>query len=111
MSLIIAGGWNKIDPDKEMHLGHIHEKDGKRAHDKRCDYCLKWMVYDIKDIASWKENIKMGLNDWPEKVHCGSDHCVEYHRRVIKHEEKIKAQAKRIADARFFKLAQMGLVS
>lgn len=105
------GSWKKIDPEKEMHLGHIHEKDGKRAHDKRCDYCGHWMAYDIKDIASWRENIKMGANDWPEKVHCGSEHCVEYHRRVLAHEERVKAQMKKIADARFQKLSKMGLIS
>lgn len=108
---IIMGGWNKVDPDKEMHLGHLFEKDGKRAHDKRCDYCGRWMTYDLKNIHEWRENVKIGLNDWPEKVHCGSTHCVEYHRRVVANEDKIKAEARAVADARFFKMMKLGLVA
>jgi len=110
-NLIIAGGWKKVDPDKEQHLGHIFEKDGKRAHDKRCDYCGRWMTYDIKNIHEWGSNAKMGLNDWPEKVHCGSEHCQEYHYRVIRHEEKVKAQAKAAMDRIFLSMKKQGVVS
>lgn len=102
---IILGGWSKVDPAKEQHLGHIFEKDGKRAHDKRCDYCGTWMTYDVKNIAMWFENIKMGLNGWPEKVHCGSSHCIEYHRRVQAHEVKVRAEAARVLEIRMQKLA------
>lgn len=112
MSTIIqVGRWKKIDPEKEMHLGHLHEKDGHRAHDKKCDYCGRWMTYDIKSIHLWGDNVKMGFHDWPEKVHCGSQHCIEYHRRYLKHEDKIKAEAKRVSDLRFLKLTKMGLIS
>jgi len=112
MSQIIASGrWSKIDPEKERHLGHIYERDGRRAHDKRCDYCGKWMSYDVKNIATWGDNAKIGLNNWPEKIHCGSTHCTDYHVRVMRHEEKVKEQARRAADAMFFKLTKAGLVA
>lgn len=110
MSLIVAGRWTKIDPVKEQHLGHIYEKDGKRAHDKRCDYCGKWMCYDVRDIAAWGDNVKIGLNGWPEKVHCGSDHCIEYHSRTLRHEEKLKNIVKRETDRMFFKMKKMGVI-
>ena len=111
MSIIVAGKWAKVDPAKEQHLGHIFEKEGKRAHQKRCDYCGDWMTYDVKNIHEWGDNAKIGLNQWPEKVHCGSAHCIEYHRRVLKHEENVKAQAKRVMDRYFFKMKKKGLVA
>lgn len=109
--IITAGRWTKVDPEKEKHLGHIFERDGKRSHDKRCDYCGKWMCYDVKDIHFWGDNVKIGLNDWPEKVHCGSAHCVEYHVRVLKHEETVKRQARQAADRMFSKLIKQGLIA
>ena len=87
MPNIIIGKYKFIDPDKEMYLGYGYEKDGKRALEKRCDYCGKWMTFDIKNIHLWDDNIKMGFNDVPEKIHCGSAHCIEYHRRVLAHEK------------------------
>lgn len=112
MTTVIAGGrWQKVDPQKERHLGHIFERDGRRSHDKRCDYCGRWMCYDLRKVAEWGDNSKIGLNNWPEKVHCGSTHCQEYHRRVLKHEKRIQADARRIADERFLRLVKKGLVA
>ena len=110
MSIILAGRWTKIDPQKEPHLGHIHERDGKRAHDKRCDYCGRWMVYDLKNIADWGDNVKMGIHGWPEKVHCGSSHCTDYHNRVMKHEKDLIQRQRLAADRLFKKLKKQGVV-
>lgn len=112
MSAVVrVGNWKKIDPEKEMHLGHLYEKDGKRALDKRCDYCGRWMTFDVKNIQAWGDNVKMGHNNWPEKVHCGSEHCQYYHARVLKHEKRMEEEAKRRREAIFFKLAKKGLVA
>lgn len=109
--IIVANRWTKIDPQKDPHLGHMHERaGGQRSHDKRCDYCGKWIVYDVKNIAEWGDNVKIGLHRWPEKVHCGSTHCTDYHKRVLKHEEKLKEQTARASERLFLKLKKKGVL-
>ena len=110
--MIISGGsWKYVDPSKEQYLGHQYEKDGKRAHDKRCDYCRVYMVFDIKNVHEWGDNMKMGFNDWPEKVHCGSSHCTEYHRRVKIHEEKQARLRAQHNTNLFFDLKRQGVIA
>jgi len=108
--IIRSGSWKFVDPSKKPYLGYKYENNGKQAHDKRCDYCGVYMTYDIKNIAAWRENVKLGHDGWPEKVHCGSTCCVEYHRRVQAHEAN---QAKRVVDYNqglFTKLKKQGVV-
>jgi hypothetical protein len=105
------GGWQRVDPAKEAHLGHIHEKDGKRAHEKRCDYCRAYFTYDIKAIHLWGDNLKMGFNNWPEKVHCGSEHCQDYHHRVKLHEKRQAEAMARSTGNLFFDLKRQGLIA
>lgn len=103
----------KIDPEAkgEMHLGHQYEKDGSRSIDKRCDYCGKWMVFDCKNYLDWGTNVKIAFNGVPEKVHCGSAHCCDYHHRVIIHQEKLKRELAERHERLFFSLKGKGLVS
>lgn len=111
MSIVIGNRWQRVDPAKEAHLGHIFERDGKRAHEKRCDYCRIYFTYDIKDIHLWGDNIKMGFNNWPEKVHCGTEHCEYYHRRVKAQEKLELERAARIGTDNFFRLKRKGIVA
>ncbi len=110
MPNIIVDRYKFVDPDKELYLGYEFEKNGKRALEKRCDYCGKWMVFDIKDIHKWGDNIKIGFNGMPEKVHCGSLHCQEYHRRVLAHERKQAEEAAERGVELFKKLKKQGMV-
>lgn len=110
MSIILAGSWTKIDPEKEKHLGHQYEKGGMRAHEKRCDYCGRWMTFDIKSVHLWGDNMKMGFNDWPEKIHCGSEHCQDYHNRVKKHEARQAFELEQKREKLVFSLQKKGLL-
>lgn len=88
MARIIIGKYKAVDKDREMYLGHKHEKDGKMAHEKKCNYCGSWMCYDIRDIDSWGNNVEPGFDGRPEKIHCGSSICQDYHHRVLMHEKR-----------------------
>jgi hypothetical protein len=110
--ITIAGKYSKIDPDKEMHLGHQFQKeDGERSMDKRCDYCGRWMTFDCKKYESWGDNVKISFNGWPEKIHCGSLHCQEYHRRVVIHQEKLKKEMAQRHFGLFQRLKKQGVIS
>lgn len=111
MGKIITGNFQRIDPRKEMFLGHQYEKDGIRSIDKRCDYCGKWICFDVKDPELWGTNVKIGFNGIAEKVHCGSSHCEEYHRRVIVHQQKMVKIYEAKSQAHFMRLKQKGLVA
>lgn len=111
MPNIIVGRYKYVDPDKEMYLGHEFEKNGKRSLDKRCGYCGEWFTFDIKDLISWGDNIQRGFNGWPEKVHCGSEHCQEYHRRVKQHERRMLAELHERHLKLFIDLQNKGLIS
>jgi len=111
MANIIVDKWRFIPETEELYLGYEFEKNGKRALQKRCDYCGKTMIFDIKNIESWGDNIKMGFNGWPEKIHCGNSLCQDYHRRVILHQKK---EAKKWAERGkrlFFSLKKAGAIA
>lgn len=95
--IIQIGKYQKIDPEKEMHLGHQYEKNGERAIEKRCEYCGRYFCFDVKDMERWGDNVKLSFNGIWEKVHCGSEHCRQYHQRVLAHEEKMKAYQEKIS--------------
>jgi hypothetical protein len=83
------GSYKYISPDKELYLGHMWTKNGKTGHDKRCDYCGKWFAYDMNDAHTWGNNRKYNkLNGRYEKIHCGSEHCKDYHEKVLFWQEK-----------------------
>lgn len=111
MTAIITGKWNFVDPKEEKYLGYEFEKDGNRALQKRCDYCGAWTTFDIKNVHEWGSNLKMGFNGWPEKVHCGSEHCQDYHQRVVTHEEKIRVINAKRHERLFFDLRSQGVVA
>lgn len=110
--IIKVGSFTKVDPEEEMHLGHQFEKDdGRRSIEKRCDYCGKWFCFDVKQVFEWGNNVKISFNGVPEKVHCGSAHCCDYHHRVIKHQRKVKKDMIDTNERLFNKLKKKGLLA
>lgn len=110
MPIIQVGKYHKIDPNKEMHLGHQYEKNGQRAIEKRCDYCGKYFCFDVKNCDKWDSNIKISHNGVPEKIHCGSTHCQDYHIRVVAHEKKMDSIAENAGYNIYRKLVQKGIM-
>ena len=72
--------YERIDPDKIPHVGHIHhvhEYAGRTKeiwHEERCIFCGKWFGYDRLKFPKGKP-------------HCGNSACVEFHRRHIIHRQ------------------------
>jgi hypothetical protein len=93
-----------------LYLGHQFEKNGQRAHEKRTDYCGKWITFDIKRVEDWGDNIKYGVNGQPEKIHCGSSLCQDYHHRVIAHQKRQDAMYAEQGKKLFFFLKKKGLL-
>lgn len=108
--IIQMGRYQKIDPDKELHLGHQFEKNGERSIEKRCDYCRKYFTFDVKNIDKWDGNVKLSFNGVPEKIHCGSTHCQDYHVRVLAHEERSKKILEKSGLALYMRLQQQGIM-
>jgi hypothetical protein len=110
MAIIITTKYKKIDPEKELFLGYQFEKDGNRSIDKRCDYCGKWFTFDVSECDEWGDNIQFAFNGVPEKVHCGSSHCEEYHRRVLLHQKKENEKWARLGERLFFNLKKQKII-
>lgn len=108
--IIQVGKYQKIDPQKEMHLGHQYERNGERAIEKRCDYCGRYFFFDVKNIDQWGINFKLGFNDVPEKIHCGSSHCCDYHVRVLAHEQNVNKALERGGVKLYRELKQAGVI-
>lgn len=108
--VILIDKFKEVDPDKECFLGHQFEKDGTRAVDKRCDYCGKWFCFDVTKIDDWGTNIKRGFNGVLEKVHCGSEHCQDYHYRVIRHQQKMEKELEERSFSLYSSLKSQGVL-
>lgn len=70
--------------------GHRFVLGTKLYGDKRCIYCGIWFHWKDTDYQTWIKtgNIdRLNLDDNIEPLHCGSDHCEEYHRLCVKAEE------------------------
>lgn len=116
MALIIANKYAKVDPNRESFLGYQYERvntkgELERSVEKRCDYCGRWMCFDVRDVWKWGDNIKRAFNGLPEKVHCESEHCKEYHARVIAHEAKEATKLARQSEKLFFSLMHRKAIS
>lgn len=110
MPNIIIDKWKLVDPNKEPYLGYEFEKDGKRVLQKRCDYCGKWITFDIRGVESWGDNVKMGFNGYPEKIHCGSLLCQDYHHRVLLQEKRDQEKWARRGERIFLDLKKAGVI-
>lgn len=110
MPNIIIGKFKEVDPETELFLGHQFDRNGERAIEKKCDYCGKYFTFDVKDVESWDDNVKMGFNGYPEKVHCGSSHCEYYHYRVLAHQQRENKKWAERGKKLFFLLQKAGIV-
>lgn len=110
MPNIIVGKYKYIDPKEERYLGHEFEKNGVRSLDKRCEYCGKWFTFDIKNVHEWGNNIRLGFNGQPEKIHCGNSLCEDYHVRVIAHERKENEKWTQRGVKLYFQLKGRGII-
>ena len=62
--------------------GHRFVLKTKLYGDKRCLYCGKWFHWKQSDAYLWIQsgNIDtLNVDDVIEPLHCGSDHCQDYH--------------------------------
>lgn len=61
--------------------------------DKKCIYCGRWFHWKDTEVLDWlrENNIdRMNIDGVTEPLHCGSEHCRDYHFEVLKW-EKINA--------------------
>ncbi len=78
--------------------GHRFLLKTKLFGDKRCIYCGRWFHWKDTDSLTWlqQQNIddmNKDRNQVLEPLHCGSEHCQEYHRRYLIAVEKRRIQA------------------
>jgi len=75
--------------------------------DKRCLYCGKWYHWKDTDSLTWlrMNNVDtMNKDGALEPLHCGSEHCQEFHRRYLIAEEKRHQMSEEKKDQYFFSL-------
>jgi hypothetical protein len=99
----------KVNPNKELFLGHQYDNGEKRAIEKRCDYCGRWFCFDVKDWESWGDNIKFAFNGIPEKIHCGNSLCQDYHHKVLIYQNREDEKWRKRGDKLFIDLKQAGV--
>ena len=79
--------------------GHRFLLKTKLYGDKRCIYCGIWFHWKIQDKDKWIEQKNIdtyNLDNVLEPLHCGSEHCQDYHyrwqeakkKRMLEQEEK-----------------------
>ena len=86
-------------------LGHRFLLKTKLFGDKRCLYCGKWFHWKDTDSQTWlKDNNICNINNDNvlEPLHCGSEHCRDYHYLWLKEVERRKQFAKRGESWRIF---------
>ena len=79
--------------------------------DKRCIYCGRWFHWKDTDVLTWlrTKNIdNMNVDGILEPLHCGSEHCQEFHHRYLLQQEKEKQDAEY---ALFMDLKRRGVIS
>lgn len=111
MPYIIGEKFKRVDPDKELFLGEQHERGGQRCIDKRCDYCGRWISFNVRDVWKWGDNVKRSFNGLPEKVHCGNGLCQDYHVRVLAHKQRVTREMMEAGRRHFERLKRKGLVA
>jgi len=66
--------------------GHRFLLKTKLYGDKRCLYCGQWFHWKDSDYHRWlrEDNIdRQNLDKVLEPLHCGSDHCTEFHQQAL----------------------------
>ena len=77
--------------------------------DKRCIYCGKWFHWKDTDSLTWlrEQNVNtMNCDNVLEPLHCGSEHCQEYHHLWLMEVERRKRLAAENQSWRVFKNLQ-----
>ena len=86
--LIQVGKYERITPKSKSFLGERAQKNGLLAGDMRCLICGDWFSWSkqniLKYILARRWDAKRG-----EPAHCGSEHCDYYHRRYLKHLQRM----------------------
>lgn len=81
--------------------------------DKKCLYCGIWFHWKDTDYQAWVKtgNIdRLNLDNNVEPLHCGKDHCIEFHKLSIEAEEA-RLRAVSVKDYETYKYMQRkGLV-
>lgn len=75
----------EIDPTGKFN-GHRFLLKTRLFGDKRCIYCGRWFHWKDTDSLTWmfQKNIDgMNKDGAIEPLHCGSEHCQEFHRRYL----------------------------
>ena len=100
-----------------LFAGHKFLLKTKLYGDKRCVYCGRWFHWKETDYLTWlrTKNIdSMHRDKGVEPLHCGSSHCEEFHRRYLRHQEKLKKERRGEAEVFFLnlykKLKKQGVV-
>ena len=85
---IIVDRYKDVDPVAPRYLGERVQKRGRLCGQKRCDYYGEYFHWDSankeKYILSRNWNFKKG-----EPYHCGNSRCEDYHRRWLRHQERL----------------------
>jgi hypothetical protein len=107
----------EIDPTGKFN-GHRFLFKTRLFGDKRCIYCGRWFHWKDTDFLSWmrQKNIdNMNKDGALEPLHCGSEHCQEFHRRYLIHQEKMRKEEEGRREILFFdlfkKLKREGLIA
>ena len=85
--------------------GHRFLLKTKLYGDKRCIYCGRWFHWKDTDALEWirMNNIEtMNKDGALEPLHCGSEHCQEFHHRYLVHQEKMRREEEARKEILFF---------
>lgn len=98
--------------------GHRFLLKTKLFGDKRCIYCGKWFHWKDTDALAWmsQNNLDdMNKDNAIEPLHCGSEHCQEFHRRYLiasKKKAQMEAERREISFFNLFKrLKKEGVIT
>lgn len=94
----------EIDGDGKF-CGHRFLLKTRLFGDKRCIYCGRWFHWKDSEAFEWirTDNIDtMNKDGALEPLHCGSEHCQEFHRRYLLHQEKVKVEEESRREILFF---------
>lgn len=73
--------------------------------DKRCIYCGRWFHWKDSGMFTWisTRNIDtMNKDGALEPLHCANEHCQEYHRRYLIHQDKLKRECEAKREILYF---------
>lgn len=89
---IIVDKHQELDGAREKFLGYRFKKAGRVSGDMKCLLCGRWFTWTISKVESYILERR-----WDEMrgepVHCGKSMCHDYHRRYLRHVERLKRDA------------------